>query len=400
MHALDGIKVLDLTHNIPGSFCTMILGDLGADILKVQQPMDPKQAQLQRVSAGISSPRMERERATTNPMERNKRSIVLNLKHEDAQQVFHRLSEGADVVLEGNRPGVVKRLGVDYDTIQEVNPRIVYCSISGYGQDGPYKNLVGHDINYISLAGMLGMIGNEEDGKPAIPFNYLADYAGGGLYAAVGILSAIIAREKTGCGQYIDIAMSEGVFYMMGSMIADYFSKGTVPRKGEMPLTGGRPHYNTYETQDGKYLSIAALEPWFWANLCRTLGREDLIIHQQAEGEKKQEVVDFLTETFKKKTRDEWFEFLKEKDIAVGKVYSLDEVMTDPQITSRGMLVEVLGPDGVRAKQPGISIRMSDTPGDIRSTGSVMGQHTREVLLDLGYTEPQIETLRQQKAVQ
>lgn len=400
MHALDGIKVLDLTHTTPGQFCTMILGDLGADILKVQQPMDPKRAQFQRVSSGISGPRLEQERATSNPMQRNKRSIALNLKHQDAQRIFHRLSEGADVVLEGNRPGVATRLGVDYDTIQEVNPRIVYCSISGYGQDGPYKNLVGHDINYISLTGMLGMIGNADDRKPAIPFNYLADFAGGGLCAAVGILAAIIAREKTGRGQYLDIAMSEGVFYMMGSLIADYFSKGTVPRKGEMPLSGGLPHYNLYETRDGKYLSIAALEPWFWANLCRTLGREDLIIHQQAEGEKKQEVVDFLTETFKKKTRDEWFEFLKEKDVAVGKVYSLDEVMTDPHITGRGMLVEVPGPDGLTVKQPGISIRMSDTPGEIRSTGSMTGQHTREVLLDLGYTEPEIETLRQQKAVQ
>ena len=400
MPALDGIKVLDLTDNTPGQFCTMILGDLGADILKVQQPMDPRRAQFRRVLSGVTGPRAELERATANPMERNKRSIVLNLKHSDAQQVFYRLSEGADVVLEGNRPGVVKRLGVDYDTIKEVNPRIVYCSISGYGQDGPYKDLVGHDINYISLAGMLGMIGNDDDGKPAIPFNYLADFAGGGLSAAVGILAAIIAREKTGRGQYIDIAMSEGVFYMMGSLIADYFSKGIVPRKGEMPLNGGLPHYNLYETRDGKYLSIAALEPWFWANLCRTLGREDLIIHQQAEGEKRQEIFDFLAETFKKKTRDEWFEFLKEKDIAVGKVYSLDEVMTDPQITSRGMLVEVVGPGGVRVKQPGISIRMSDTPGEIRRTGSVAGQHTREVLLNLGYTEPQIETMRQEKAVQ
>ena len=137
MPALDGIKVLDLTHNTPGQFCTMILGDLGADILKVQQPMDSRRAQLQRVSSGVTGPRAEQERATVNPMERNKRSIALNLKHGEAQQIFYRLSEGADVVLEGNRPGVAKRLGVDYDTIQEVNPRIVYCSISGYGQDGP-----------------------------------------------------------------------------------------------------------------------------------------------------------------------------------------------------------------------------------------------------------------------
>ena len=377
----------------------MVLGDLGADVLKVQQPMDRRRAHLERVNTGVTGPEAELRRVTYNPMERNKRSIAPNLKHSEAQQIFYRLTEGADVVVEGFRPGVVKRLGVDYETIREVNPRVVYCSISGYGQDGPYKNLVGHDINYISLAGLLGMIGNDQEGKPAIPFNYLADYAGGGLCSVVGILAALMAREKTGRGQYIDISMAEGVFYMIGALVADYFSQGIVPQKGAMRLNGGVPSYNVYETKDGKYISIAALEPWFWTNLCRTLAREDLITHQRAEGEEKQQVFDFLSDTFKKKTRDDWFEFLKEKDVAVGKVYSLDEVMDDPQVRSRGMIMEVEGPGGVRVKQPATSIRMPDTPGQVRHTGSVTGQHTRDVLLDLGYTEPQIEVLRQQKVV-
>ena len=400
MQALEGIKVLDLTRNSPGQFCTMILGDLGADVLKVERPMSGDRALYERMVSGIANAEDERRHVTLNALERNKRSIALNLKHPEAQGIFFRLAEEADVIVEGFRPEVVKRLSVDYETIKEINPRIIYCSLSGYGQDGPYRDMAGHDINYISLAGALDLIGNEESGKPAIPLNLIADYAGGGLVSAVAILSAIIARQQTGRGQYLDIAMTEGVIYMMASVVADYFSNGAVPRRMGMHLNGGTPDYNVYETSDGKYISIAAIEPWFWENLCRALNREDLVPHQLAEGEKRQEIFRALTETFRTRTRDDWFEFLKGKDISVGKVYALDEVITDPQVVSRGMFVEVETPDGATVKQPGIPIRMSETPGEIRSTGSVTGQHTREVLLDLGYKEEQIESLLRAEAIQ
>ena len=400
MLPLEGISVLDLSHNAPGQFCTMVLGDLGADVLKVERPMWGDRAEYERVVSGISSLEDERRHVTHNALERNKRSIALDLKHPEARSIFHRLAREADVIVEGFRPGVVKRLGADYRTIVEMNQRIVYCSISGYGQDGPYRDMAGHDINYISLAGVLGLIGHDEEGPPAIPLNLIGDYAGGSLISTIAIMAALMVRQKTGLGQYIDTAMTDGVFYMMAAVVADYTSRGQVPQRMETPLNGGTPHYNVYQTSDGKYISIAAIEPWFWENLCRVLGREDLVPHQLAKGEKRQEISRFLSETFRSRTRDEWFEFLKDKDVSVGKVNSLEEAMADPQMVSRGMVADVEAPDGSTVKQPGIAIRLSATPGRIRSTGSVTGQHTREVLLDLGYSDEGIDALREEKAMQ
>jgi crotonobetainyl-CoA:carnitine CoA-transferase CaiB-like acyl-CoA transferase len=294
---------------------------------------------------------------------------------------------------------VVKRLGVDYETLRGMNPRLIYCSISGYGQDGPYSHIVGHDINYISIAGALGLIG-ERGGPPVLPYNILADYAGGGMHAALAILAAIIARERTGRGQYLDISMTEGVLYLMAAIASDYFSQGVVPRRGEMRLNGGAPYYNVYETRDGKYISIGCIEPWFWENLCRALGREDLIPHEFAEGEKREEVFASLRETFRTKDRDEWFELLKDKDVAIGKVYTLEEVFKDPQLLQRGMVVELPGPSGERVRQVGISVRLSETPGRVRSPGPTTGQHTEEVLTGLGYSREEIERLRREGAIQ
>ena len=187
------------------------------------------------------------------------------------------------MVVEGFRPGVMDRLGAGYEKVHSINPRAVYCSVSGYGQDGPYSQIAGHDINYISFAGALGLIG-PKDGRPAIPLNLIADYAGGGLCGAVGILSALMAREKTGQGQYVDIAMSEGVLYMLSGLISDVLARGVSAKPGGNRLNGGAPYYNVYQTKDGRYFSIAAIEPWFWENLCRALEREDLLPHQEATG--------------------------------------------------------------------------------------------------------------------
>jgi crotonobetainyl-CoA:carnitine CoA-transferase CaiB-like acyl-CoA transferase len=194
--------------------------------------------------------------------------------------------------------------------------------------------------------------------------------------------------------------MTEGVFYMMGSLLVDYFVRGVVPRRKGMRLNGGSPDYNVYETSDGRYISIAAIEPWFWENLCRALGREDLVPHQLSSGDKRREIFEIFNDIFCTRTQDEWFEFLRNRDVSVGKVSSLDEVATDPQMIARGMVVEVEGPDGARVRQPGIAIRMSETPGSIRSTGAVTGQHTRQTLLSLGYTEDQIRVLCDREVVQ
>ena len=396
MLALEGIKVLDFCRNAPGMFATMILADLGADVLMMERPMDETRAAYERIVAGIESPADERRHASFNALQRNKRSVALDLKEPEALDIFRKLAADTDVVVEGFRPGVVQRLGVGYEQVKEINPRAVYCSVSGYGQTGPYSQMAGHDINYISFAGALGLIGESPEGKPTIPLNLIADYAGGGLCGAVGILAALMAREQTGRGQYVDIAMTEGVLYMLCGMISDAFSQVYRPSRGGNRLNGGSPFYNVYRTADGKYFSIAAIEPWFWENLCRAIGREDLIPHQSAGDEKLAEIARTLEAIFLTKTRDEWFEALRDANISVGKVYDLDEALSDPQALDRGMVVELEAP-GVpsgKVSQPGIPFHLSETPGEVRHAGSVTGQHTAEVLAELGYTPARIADLQ------
>lgn len=402
MFALEGIKILDFTRNAPGMFCTMILGDLGAEVLMVERPMDAQLSEYQSLVAGINSPEDARRQADFNALQRNKRSISLNLKEPEAREIVYRLTVETDVVVEGFRPRVMDRLGVGYEKLSEINPRLVYCSISGYGQDGPYASMAGHDINYISFAAALGLFGHSEEESPAIPLNLIADYAGGGLCAAVGILAALMARNQTGKGQYVDIAMTDGVFYMMASLISSHFAEGAEFQRGTSRLNGGAPYYNVYETKDGKYLTIAAIEPWFWQNLCRALDREDLAPYQNAQGEQQATVFKALRETFITRTRDEWFESLKDQNISVGKVYSLAEAIDDPQIAQRGMVVEVEAPGvpGGKVSQVGIPMRLSDTPGKVRHVGAVAGEHTSQVLEGLGYTPEHVEDMRRRQVVE
>jgi crotonobetainyl-CoA:carnitine CoA-transferase CaiB-like acyl-CoA transferase len=401
MQALEGIKVLDFCRNAPGMFCTTVLADLGADVLMVERPMDETRSAYEKLVAGIDGEEDERRHAAFNALQRNKRSIALNLKEPEAQQIFHKLVETADVVVEGFRPGVMDRLGAGYEKVRSINTRAIYCSVSGYGQDGPYSQMAGHDINYISFAGALGLIG-EQNGRPAIPLNLIADYAGGGLCGAVGILAALMAREKTGSGQYVDIAMSEGVLYMLSGLVSDVLSRGISAERGGNRLNGGAPYYNVYRTKDDKYFSIAAIEPWFWENLCRALGREDLLPHQDAEGDKKAEVEQALSEAFMTKTRDEWFETLKDANISVGKVYSLQEALDDPHARERGMVLEIETsdiPEG-KVRQVATSIHLSETPGQVMHLGSVTGQHTSSVLKDLGFDAAAVADLMSRQVVQ
>jgi crotonobetainyl-CoA:carnitine CoA-transferase CaiB-like acyl-CoA transferase len=387
MLALDDIRILDLSRLAPGPFCTMLLGDLGADVLLIEPPSDSKAG----AGAGF------RGGEALDALRRNKRSIVLNLRDDDAREVFYKLAESADVVLEGFRPGVVKRLGVDYETLSKKNERIVYCSLSGFGQTGPYSNLVGHDINYISIGGALGMIGWPDE-PPAIPMNVIADFAGGGLHAAYAILAALHARDRTGRGQYVDIAMSDGVMYLLAQTISGYFSGGRVPGRGDTVLNGAVPAYNVYQCKDGGWISIGSLEPHFWANLCNVMGREDFVPHQY-DGEKRDEIFAHFRGQFMTKTRDEWFEVLKQTDICAAPVYALDEALVDPHNVARGMVVEVDAGEGGKMRQVGIGTKLSETPGQIRSVGPVAGQHTDDVLSSLGFDASRIASLRERGVV-
>ena len=382
---LEGIKILDLSRLAPGPYCSMLLGDMGADVLLIEEAGTPSGRRA--AQAATPDPNAARRASAGNALGRNKRSIRLNLKSDEAREIFYRLADEADVVLEGFRPGVVKRLGVDYDTLSARNPRLVYCSLSGFGQDGPYAQRVGHDINYISIGGALGMIGSAgKGGRPAIPVNVLADFAGGGLMAAFAILCALQARERTGRGQTVDIAMSDGVMSLITSMAGQHFATGDNIEPGESMLNGAAPHYNVYECSDGRWFSVGALEPWFYANLCTVMGREDFIAEQgTSDAAKVEEIYDHFAARFKTKTADEWFEILNEVDVCAAPVLTLEEAFNDPHNLARKMVVEVETPGVGKVKQVGIAPKLSDTPGQVRAPAPTPGQHTDAVLADLGF---------------
>jgi alpha-methylacyl-CoA racemase len=404
MLALEGIRILDLTHLAPGALCTMILGDLGADVVRIEAPpgVGGRGAGL-----GISPMGEEgRKRAAFDATNRNKRSVGLNLRSEQGREIFYKLAQTADVIVEGFRPGVVKRLKVDYETMKVINSRVIYCSLSGYGQDGPYSNLPGHDINYISIAGALNLIGTP-DRPPVVPLNLLADFAGASLHGVIGIVAALVARDKTGVGQYVDIAYADGVISLLTWFISHYFFTGVMLNRGETWLHGAYPYYGVYETKDGKYFSFGCAEPWFWENLCRALGKEEYISYcispehflHKPEGDKWEEVSSYLKRVLLTKTREEWFEFFRDKDVPVGKVYTFDEVFSDPQVLHRKMVVEVEHPTLGKVRQPGIAVKLSETPGKIRRLAPIFGEHTEEILGELGYSQSQIADLRQSSVI-
>ena len=394
---LEGITVLDMTHLVTGPFCTMILGDLGADVIKIErvgtEVADEKLNIPFPLPTGIS---MEKLRAY-NPLDRNKRSVCINLKTAEGREVLHRLVEKADVLIEAFRPGVTTRLGADYESLNQLNPSLVYCSLTGYGQTGPYSNLPGHDINFISVAGALGLIGI--DGLPIIPLNLLGDYCGGGLMAATGILAALLARVKTGRGQFVDIAMCDGVASFLSAYICGHLLTDMIPKPGGVGRYTEDPFYHVYETKDGKYISLGCREPKIVRNLCRVLGREDLVTAQEAGEQKGKEAFSYFRNVFLSRTRDEWFDLLSQEEVSVSKVNSLDEVLTDAQLLHRDMVIEFDHPREGKVKQVGIPIKLSQTPGSIRKLGPLPGQHTDETLLSLGYTQETISVLRKTGAV-
>jgi crotonobetainyl-CoA:carnitine CoA-transferase CaiB-like acyl-CoA transferase len=395
---LEGIRVLDLTRLAPGPYCTMILGDLGAEVIKIEEPGPPSGRRAQQAgAAGTKMPGMDFSSSPHNALNRNKKSICINLKSHAGKEIYCQLVRGADVIVEEFRPGVARRLGIDYESLEPINPRLIYCAITGYGQSGPYRDFVGHDLNYIGTAGALSILGRP-DSPPTIPHNLLADYAGGGLQGAVGIMAALVARGTTGRGQYVDVAMLDGTIGLLAQTFSSFFATGKAPRPGRSMLDGGVPNYNVYRTADGKSLTVAALEPWFFANLCRELGREDLIEHE-FNPEKREEIRRFLEGAFASRTRDEWFERLGAKDVCVGRMLELAEVADDPQVKARNMVVELEDPDGIPVRQVGLAVKLSRTPGSIRSVAPRPGQHTEEILRAIGYDLLQIDQLRSTGAI-
>lgn len=370
---LDGLKVIDLTRMLPGPFGTMLLADLGADVTVIEQPAGP-----------ALGPRRK-----NFCVDRNKRSLALNLKDARAREILYQLVAAADIFVEGFRPGVTDRLGIDYPKLKGLNTGLIYCSISGYGQDGPYKLRAGHDINYLATAGMLHLNGRKETG-PVIPFSQMADIAGGGMMAAYSILAALYYRQNTGQGQYIDVSMTDGALALNPIAFLEYANSGTSPEPQGYRNLGATPCYNIYRTKDERYVTIGALEPKFWANLCRLIGREDLIEQQNdTDGS----AIEALSQIFANKTMAEWDQLLDDEEVCYAAVLNLEETCQNPQVVHRQMISETFWPDGTTSKQPGVIPRFSLTPGTLRRPPSRPGDHTYEILKKLGMDKESIAEL-------
>jgi alpha-methylacyl-CoA racemase len=394
--ALEGIKVLELARVAPAELPGMMLADMGADVLKIETPSDEYADDDAKRKAAFAY------------VNRNKRSIALNLKAPEGQAVLKKLTAGADVIVEGFRPGVMKRLGADYETLAAVNPRLVYCSLSGFGQTGPYRDMPAHDLNYLAIAGALGLIG-EAERPPAIPLNLVADYAGASMHGLAGVLLALFARERTGKGQHVDVSYLDTTISLLAATpgLWDFFRSGRWPARGVGALAGSYPYYTTYETSDGKLLSIGCTEPWLWQNFCRAIGREDLAkaaLHsgdfQNAADDAAVSAKREVAAIIRTKTRDDWFAFLKDKDVCVGPVYDPPETFADPQVKAREMIVEIDDPRlAAPVKQAGIALKLSDTPGSIRRLGPRPCEHTDEVLRAAGYDAAELARLRDAGAI-
>lgn len=359
MGALDGLKVVELAGLGPTPFCGMLLGDMGADVLRIDR-LDG------------------RGELEANLRERNKRSASVDLKHPEGRETVLRLVAGADVLVEGYRPGVAERLGIGPDDCLSVRPQIVYARATGWGQEGPYSQMAGHDINYIALAGALDMIG-PADGAPVPPLNLVGDYGGGALYLAFGIVCAVLEAKRSGKGQVVDAAMVDGVAGLL-TVFHDFRQAGAlVPRRGANIVDGGAPFYATYRTRDGLYMSVGALEPQFYSLFVRGLGLDPKALPDRSERNNWPALRARFAECFLERTREEWAASFDGVDACVAPVLSLGEAAAHPHNASRGMLQPFAGKD-----HPAPAPRLSRTPGTLRRAPASTGAYTRDALLDWG----------------
>ncbi len=384
--ALEGLRVLDLTRQLPGPYCTLVLADHGAEVIKLETPFG---GDLLRTMGTM----LDQDSVFFWQLNRNKKSITLNLKEPEGKEIFKKLIPEIDILVEGFRPGVMERLGLGYQQLKEINPKLIYCAITGYGQSGPHCLRPGHNLNYMSFTGLL-RFSSAADQPPIMPDIPLADVGGGTLWGLISILLALQAREKTGRGQFLDVSMVAGCLACLPMQLAEFFVTKKSPKRDEAQLLGYYACYNIFETKDGKYMSVGALEDKFWRNFCEALGRKDWIDLHYATGKAQEKLKEEVAALFKERSQKEWIEFFSTVDTPVEALLEPEEAVQHPQLQGRELFLEIPHPERGTIKQLGFPCRLPETPARYYKDPPRLGEDTDLFLKKLGYTVPEINKLR------
>jgi crotonobetainyl-CoA:carnitine CoA-transferase CaiB-like acyl-CoA transferase len=389
---LQGIKILDLTRLLPGPLGAMMMADMGAEVIKIESPNFKDYAR-------NFPPFLNKEAATYLAFNRSKRSLVIDYKKEEGKAILLELVKTADIVMEQFRPGVMDRMGLGYEDLKKVNPKIIYVSITGYGQTGPYRDKAGHDLNYISYAGVLGITG-ERNGAPVIPGIQTADIAGGSYMSVIACLAALQARHTTGVGQFVDVSMMDSVMPLTVTTHATFAATNQPQPRGSLFLSGGLANYNVYPCQDGKYIALGTLEPQFWMKFCQVTGKTEWLNKIAPTSEEAvQALYAEVKAFFETQPQQYWLDLSDQHDLLISPVYDMHEVEQDPQVQAREMIVEQEHPTAGKVKTIGVPLKFSETKATPAWASPVFGADTQAILREAGYSEEQIEQWMKDKLI-